>query len=192
MCSVRSVKPAHAIDDFQPVCLIRFFRQLHFGLLERLAVARVSYTVPSSLYQNALFKSKSPPPHGNLHLQPLHEVTCWQHIGRHRSSLARRRIFVRSTYDMHRCALHTAQRESTARSRLTESTEGSCSHSVTSAARAPPLDSTTRWPRVRLEIDLVSGSPSCNRRTRHGVRELAGNHSGISYRASWASGHGRG
>ena len=187
MCSVRSVKPAHAIDDFQPVCLIRFFRQsytLDSWSDSPLRVCRTQYP---------LLCIRMPCLNPNPHLH-MATYTCSPYTKSLAGSisLARRRIFVRSTYDMHRCALHTAQRESTARSRLTESTEGSCSHSVTSAARAPPLDSTTRWPRVRLEIDLVSGSPSCNRRTRHGVRELAGNHSGISYRASWASGHGKG
>ena len=180
MCSVRSVKPAHAIDDFQPVCLIRFFRQsytLDSWSDSPLRVCRTQYP---------LLCIRMPCLNPNPHLH-MATYTCSPYT----KSLARRRIFF---YIRHAplCALHTAQRESTARSRLTESTEGSCSHSVTSAARAPPLDSTTRWPRVRLEIDLVSGSPSCNRRTRHGVRELAGNHSGISYRASWASGHGRG
>ena len=120
----------------------------------RLADVRVSYIEPSPLYDRMPCLNSQ-----------LHMATC----------MARSKSFAAISY---RRVLHADESTALA-SRVSESTEGSCSHSFTSAARAPPLDRATRGRacasnRPRLQLTIMQ-----HRRTRHDVQELAGNHSGI-------------
>ena len=140
----------HTVDQY----IIRDTRATLWLSGARLADVRVSYIEPSPLYDRMPCLNSQ-----------LHMATC---TARSKSLAA---IFVEFAAD---------RDESTAlASRVSESTEGSCSHSFTSAARAPPLDRATRGRacasnRPRLQLTIMQ-----HRRTRHDVQELAGNHSGI-------------